>query len=693
MGNGFGANGCVVNTSPPCPLYPCKNGGTCNTQELVCQCPSGFSPPYCDPVAACNPNPCQNGGECVITGNNYSCRCPRNYEGINCERQRSGCNAVLRGVTGTLEYPPGNSTSYGNNARCAWLLRTDEDKVLNVTFSKFNLEDSETCSFDFLQIHDGRTSASQLLGRFCGNKMPMGGNFLSTRDSLYMFFRSDASHSLDGFKLSWTSSPPVCGGQIETTSFGTIASPGSPGNYPPNRDCWWFLSAPPGKRLQLHFLAMKIESHVDCGFDYLTIHDGGNEEAPILEKFCNTSHPEPFVSPNHELALHFHSDDDNTDTGFQIHYTVVEGIPGCGGTFTGLTGEISSPAKDGQYPNNLECDYLIKVAPGSKISIEFLEFSLEYHSECNFDHLEMYEGGSDKDPLVRRYCGTEVPDSYNSQGNKLFFKFRTDFSNPSKGFRISYSVVCGGTYHSDNGIVTSPMYPSPYHRDRECIFEIVAPLGKAIIVDWMDFDMEGNTYPECTYDFLEVYDGVATDSASVGRYCGTITPPRIVAKMNLVTLKMVSDSSIEGHGWKVNYTFVDMGCGGVIKTPNLTITPPQTQVQTRMEFLGTMLGGRTQADSVALHNQDCTWIIVAPPKQTVTLNWESFDIESSDACNFDYVEVSEVGVGSQKFCGTTIPSVMSTVGNMVKVRFVSDSSMHSEGFSLTYSFNNPEECE
>lgn len=441
-GNGMGPNGCVVNNSPPCPLYPCKSPGTCDTTMLTCNCPAGLQLPYCDQPTHCASNPCQNGGTCVedAVAQSYTCTCPTQFEGRFCERQKSGCNAVLRGTTGSLEYPPANSSQYENNARCAWLIRTNREMVLNITFSKFSLEESATCAFDFLQIHDGSNSAAQILGRFCGSQLPKGGNFLSTRDSLYLFFRSDASHTNDGFKLSWTTVEGVCGEYIETNSYGTIASPGSPGNYPPSRDCWWRLSAPPGKRIHLHFLTMRIESHVDCGFDYLAIHDGHQEESQVLEKFCNTSHPEPFVSPGHELSLHFHSDATNTDTGFQIHYSVVEGIPGCGGTFTGLSGEISSPVKDGEYHNNLECEYLIKLAPGSRISIEFNEFSLEYHSDCSFDFLELYEGGSDRDPLVRRYCGQEVPNSYQSQGNKLLFKFKSDYSNPSKGFRISYTV-------------------------------------------------------------------------------------------------------------------------------------------------------------------------------------------------------------------------------------------------------------
>lgn len=77
-----------------------------------------------------------------------------------------------------------------------------------VTFTKFNLEHSHECRFDWLQIHDGRSSASYVIGRFCGTDFPKGGNIISTQNMLYFWFRSDNSTNNVGFELNWTSIPP-----------------------------------------------------------------------------------------------------------------------------------------------------------------------------------------------------------------------------------------------------------------------------------------------------------------------------------------------------------------------------------------------------------------------------------------------------------------------------------------------------
>lgn len=85
----------------------------------------------------------------------------------------------------------------------------------------------------------------------------------------------------------------------------------------------------------------------------IKIYSGLSTDGDLLEKFCNTTHPEPLISPTNELTLKFHSDEDGNDAGFQIHYSLLEGIQGCGGTFTAKSGEFGSPIQNGAYPKNI----------------------------------------------------------------------------------------------------------------------------------------------------------------------------------------------------------------------------------------------------------------------------------------------------------------------------------------------------
>lgn len=178
---------------------------------------------------------------------------------------------------------------------------------------------------------------------------------------------------------------------MNVTGHGTISSPGAPGNYPINRDCEWKFLAPPGKRIQFLFYTLMIESHASCGFDYLEIHSGVGIETPSLGKYCNSTIPAPVLTPGNTATIHFHSDGDGSDAGFQIAYSVIEGIPGCGGIYTAPRGDLSSPTDivTGSYKNNLVCDYVIRMPKDSRVRVEFMKFNLEESSTCKFDRVEV----------------------------------------------------------------------------------------------------------------------------------------------------------------------------------------------------------------------------------------------------------------------------------------------------------------
>ena len=71
---------------------PCKNGATC--QDIVdgvadsfnCSCVPGYEGTFCEKnIDECQSNPCINGGFCSDYINRYTCLCPPDIEGVNCE--------------------------------------------------------------------------------------------------------------------------------------------------------------------------------------------------------------------------------------------------------------------------------------------------------------------------------------------------------------------------------------------------------------------------------------------------------------------------------------------------------------------------------------------------------------------------------------------------------------------------------
>lgn len=87
-----------------------------------------------------------------------------------------------------------------------------------------------------------------------------------------------------------------------------------------------------------------------------------------IVKYCNTTAPSPLMLPTNEAIIHFHSDNIDTDAGFQIYYSTEHRVPGCGGTYTAKQGTITSP---NSLEDSISCEYDIKIPMSESIKIEF----------------------------------------------------------------------------------------------------------------------------------------------------------------------------------------------------------------------------------------------------------------------------------------------------------------------------------
>ncbi|KAM8851853.1 hyaluronan-binding protein 2 [Synchiropus picturatus] len=74
--------------------------GRCGRGECVltstapfyeCRCKVPFLPPDCKTYTVCQPNPCQNGGQCIRDGNDFDCECPAGFRGRFCQVGPDDC--------------------------------------------------------------------------------------------------------------------------------------------------------------------------------------------------------------------------------------------------------------------------------------------------------------------------------------------------------------------------------------------------------------------------------------------------------------------------------------------------------------------------------------------------------------------------------------------------------------------------
>ncbi|KAM8810851.1 cubilin [Eudromia elegans] len=662
-GSGYGPSGCSP-LSDICELQnPCANGQCLPTiSGYFCVCNMGWTGTNCtEDIDECASNPCQNGGTCTDGVGGYSCECPSAWTGPHCQQAQHVCGGYLSGSRGTFSYPNNPSSQrYDNRVSCAWVIQTNPNKILRITFPFFQLEASNDCSSDFLQIHDGASASAHMLGKYCGSSPPA--ELSSSHRSLYFWFHSDHTITAGGFTVRWESQDPECGGEL-TGTYGSISSPGYPGNYPVNRDCFWTISTSPGLLITLAFGTLSLEHHENCSNDYLEIRDGLLPQDPFLSKYCSTVSPPPLQTTGPYAWIHFHSDDLLTDKGFYIVYTTSPADTNCGGNYTDSEGVIMSPFWPNPYINNRQCIYIIRQPEDEKIYLNFTHMELESHTGCSSNYIEVRDGDSEMSPLINKFCHSMFISPLTSTSNSLWIKFKSDASAQRASFRAIYQVACGGSL-SGAGTIHSPYYPRTSSYMKSCDWIISQPEGQVVILKFIDFDIRNTT--TCDSDYVEVRDGNNTDSPLLEKYCGTAVPSRVQSSRNHLYVKFRA-SSLTNLGFRAEYWPLDRVCGEALTGPEGTITSP---------------GHPT----VYPHGINCTWTISIQPGYLIRLTFSSFNLEFDYSCRKDYLEIYDNSTLQKlgRYCGRSIPPSLTSGGNMMTLYFVTDHSTASEGFSASY---------
>lgn len=246
----------------------------------------------------------------------------------------------------------------------------------------FILENSR-CQYDFLEIRNGRTYSSPLIGTYCGMDIPR--QIISHTNNLYLRFKSDSSRSDRGFQIYWETVATGCGGLL-TSPEGSIISPNYPEPYQAFTECTWKITTSQGSSLQVFILDLDLEVHFTCALDYLEFYETLEIGKRSLGRYCAT-HPTIITSVGNKMTVLFHSDVSMEGRGFHLQYKSV-----CNNTLKGFRGVIESPNFPNTYQHNLSCMWRIQGFQGNFINISFSHMDIEQHmfsQQCTFDYVEI----------------------------------------------------------------------------------------------------------------------------------------------------------------------------------------------------------------------------------------------------------------------------------------------------------------
>ncbi|KAJ7313311.1 hypothetical protein JRQ81_004600 [Phrynocephalus forsythii] len=117
------------------------------------------------------------------------------------------CGGKLEKPQGTLKTPNWPETDYPPGISCSWHIIAPKDKVIVLTFGKFDVEPDTYCRYDYVAVFNGGDrDDSQRIGKFCGDHSPSPVH--SQGNELLVQFVSDLSVTADGFSASYVMKDP-----------------------------------------------------------------------------------------------------------------------------------------------------------------------------------------------------------------------------------------------------------------------------------------------------------------------------------------------------------------------------------------------------------------------------------------------------------------------------------------------------
>uniref|UniRef100_A0A6P8IYU7 Sushi, von Willebrand factor type A, EGF and pentraxin domain-containing protein 1-like n=1 Tax=Actinia tenebrosa TaxID=6105 RepID=A0A6P8IYU7_ACTTE len=171
------------------------------------------------------------------------------------------------------------------------------------------------------------------------------------------------------------------------------------------------------------------------------------------------------------------------------------------------------------------------------------------------------------------------------------------------------ATSCGRLRVGPTGTITSPNYPLDYGNNEYCTWEIRVPVDKKVRLNFKDFKTELGK------DLLMIYD--TNQKTPTIYFDGTTNMPGpFTSSGNSLRLRFISDGQTAMKGFKVDYTQIDMNCGGTLLDPKGVITSPKYP-------------------NPYDNNLDCVWLI-ARPNDKIAMSLLEFDTED----HHDFLAIS-----------------------------------------------------
>lgn len=105
--------------------------------------------------------------------------------------------------------------------------------------------------------------------------------------------------------------------------------------------------------------------------------------------------------------------------------------------------------------------------------------------------------------------------------------------------------------YGKEGIITHLRYPLQYHNNMLSTWEIIAPEGYRIILEFDSFSLQ--KHPSCDFDYVAVYDGDKTTDTLIGKFCNE-KPEVVRSSGHKLMIVFLSDDRITSDGFLAKWS-------------------------------------------------------------------------------------------------------------------------------------------
>ncbi|XP_022108480.1 uncharacterized protein LOC110988871 [Acanthaster planci] len=296
-----------------CASYPCLHGGLCQDtlNTYSCNCPPEWTGKNCEQdVDECSSSPCKNMGHCVNREEGFDCDCQQEWTGPTCDRpsQMTECGpqlytgwpSVQLGSISGPPFTPANFTDTIVPYTCSYTITNQEvtGKVQLIfdDFLMFGSRRKFPCSWIYsknvIEIYEGQSSTPILNQCFASNKRPSA--IVSSGNSLRIDFKhqQSISYQFPVFRAHYRflgSKEPAVKPRVETITFfeDRISQFSTTLWRPDSHDILWLFVAPKKKHVYLSLNPIYISKNVGIILD---VHDGITSYAPKVESIHRSYH-------------------------------------------------------------------------------------------------------------------------------------------------------------------------------------------------------------------------------------------------------------------------------------------------------------------------------------------------------------------------------------------------------------------